>query len=136
MGRRSETPTPHGWHRARSLVESFRFAWSGFRTALGTQRNLRIDMVVALGAALLAWLLRLPPGQVALVILAAASVIGAELLNSALESLVDLVQFREDPVARRVKDMAAAAVLVTAVGAALVGLVLFLPPLVRLLSGS
>lgn len=136
MGRRSETPTAQGWHRARSLAESFRFAWNGLRTALRSQRNLRIDMAVGLGAAVLAWVLRLPLGQVALVILAAASVIGAELLNSALESLVDMVQFREDPVARRVKDMAAAAVLVTAVGAFLVGLALFLPPLVRLLSGS
>lgn len=122
-----------GWHRARNLAESFRFAWQGLRLAFRTQRNLRIDLAAALAAVVAAWVLELPPGESALVVLAAAAVIAAELFNSALEALVDLVQAQADPLARRAKDMAAAAVLVLAVGAAVVGGVLFLPRLVGLL---
>lgn len=118
-----------GWHRARNLPESFRFAWQGLRLAFATQRNLRIDLAAAVVAVGAAWVLELPPGELALVVLAAAAVIAAELFNSALEALVDLVQAQADPLARRAKDMAAAAVLVTAVGAAVVGCVLFLPRL-------
>lgn len=126
-------PGGPGWHRARNLPESFRFAWQGFRMAFRTQRNLRIDLIAAVLALGTAWALRLPWWELALVVGAAAAVIAAELFNSALEALVDLVQAQADPLARRAKDMAAAAVLVTALGAAAVGGLLFVPRLLRLL---
>ncbi|MBO2519571.1 MULTISPECIES: diacylglycerol kinase [Limnochorda] len=124
--------TDPGWHRARNLAESVRFAWQGFRLAFRTQRNLRIDLVVAAAALATAWLLKLPLGELALVALTCAVVIAAELFNSALEAVVDLVQAQADPLARRAKDMAAAAVLVCAVGAAVVGGLLFGPRLFAL----
>lgn len=127
-------PAGPGWHRARNLPESFRFAWQGLRLAFRTQRNLRIDLVVAVLAIGTGWMLKLPPGELALVVGAAAAVIAAELFNSALEALVDLVQAQADPLARRAKDMAAAAVLITALGAAAVGGLLFLPRLLRFLA--
>ncbi|BAS28474.1 diacylglycerol kinase [Limnochorda pilosa] len=133
MGRKPAAAAGVGWHRARTLAESFRFAWQGFSAALRTQRNLRIHVAAGVLAVATAWALHLPWVQVALVTLAAAAVIGAELFNSALEGLVDLVEARQHPGARQVKDLAAAAVLVAAVGALLVGGVLFLPPLLRLL---
>lgn len=127
-------PAGPGWHRARNLPESFRFAWQGLRLAFRTQRNLRIDLLVAVLAIGTGWVLQLPPGELALVVGAAAAVIAAELFNSALEALVDLVQAQADPLARRAKDMAAAAVLITALGAAAVGGLLFLPRLLRFLA--
>ena len=69
-------------------------------------------------------MLRLPVWGWALVILAIALVIGAELLNSALESVVDLVSPHDHPLAKRAKDVGAAAVLVAAAGAAAAGVLI------------
>ena len=66
--------------------------------------------------------LRLPPAAWAVVFLAIALVVAAELLNAAVESVVDLVSPEDHPLAKRAKDIAAAAVLVAAAGAVAVGL--------------
>ncbi len=66
--------------------------------------------------------MRLPPLGWALLALAIAGVIAAELLNAAVEAVVDLASPAEHPLARRAKDLAAAAVLVAALGAVGVGL--------------
>jgi diacylglycerol kinase len=68
--------------------------------------------------------LRLPAAAWAIVFLTIALVVGAELLNSAVESVVDLVSPGEHPLAKRAKDVAAAAVLVAAAGAVAVGVCL------------
>jgi undecaprenol kinase len=86
-----------------------------------TQRNLRIHaalaaLVVAAGA-----LLRLPAASWALLALAIALVVAAELLNTAVEAVVDLVSPDDHPLAERAKDLAAAGVLVAALGAAAAG---------------
>ena len=71
-------------------------------------------------------LLRLPAAAWAIVFLTITLVVGAELLNSAVESVVDLVSPGEHPLAKRAKDVAAAAVLVAAAGAVAVGICLAL----------
>ena len=65
--------------------------------------------------------MRLPAAAWAIVFLTIALVVGAELLNSAVESVVDLVSPSEHPLAKRAKDVAAAGVLVASAGAALAG---------------
>lgn len=69
----------------------------------------------------MAALLRLPPWAWALLALAVSGVIAAELLNAAVEAVVDLVSPEEHPLAKRAKDFAAAGVLVAALGAVGVG---------------
>jgi len=78
-------------------------------------------VVVVAGA-----VLRLPPAAWALVFLSIALVVAAELVNSAIETVVDLVSPQEQPLAKRAKDIAAAAVLVAAGGAVAVGICLAL----------
>ncbi len=111
----------------RGLRASFAYAWAGIRFAWKSQRNFRLEVyIAALALALALWL------QVDLVpvLLLIALVLGLELLNTALEAVVDLVSPGYHPLAKAAKDVAAAGVLVISLIAAMIGLVLFLPPLV------
>ncbi len=115
-----------GWPR---LVASFRCAFRGLAEAWRCQQNLRIHVGVAAAASALAAYLRVGPAQWAILALTYSLVIAAELFNSALEALTDLVSPGYHPLARQAKDMAAGAVLVTALGAVAVGLLVLAPPL-------
>ncbi len=111
----------------RGLRASFAYAWAGVQLAWKSQRNFRLEVyigLIALGLAL--WL------QVSLVpvLLLIALVLGLELLNTALEAVVDLVSPNFHPLAKAAKDVAAASVLIVSGIAALIAVLLFLPPLV------
>lgn len=121
-----EVRCARGWWR---LVLSFRCAFRGLADAWRCQQNLRIHVLIALAASALATSLRLAPMHWAVLMLTYSLVIAAELFNSALEVLTDLVSPDYHPLARQAKDTAAAAVVVAAVGAVAVGLLLFGPPL-------
>jgi undecaprenol kinase len=94
------------------------------RTAWRNERNVRIHVVLGALALGGAWLLHLPVLGWALVIFTIALVLTAELLNSAIEAVVDLVSPEDHPLAQRAKDVAAAGVLVSAVTAVTVGALL------------
>lgn len=107
---------------------SFGFAWEGLRHTYRSQANFRIECwaaLLALGAALL---LRAPLVPVAL---ACALVLSLELVNTALEAVVDLVSPARHPLAKAAKDAAAAAVLIASAGALLVAAGTLLPALLR-----
>jgi len=114
-----------------SLVSSFRNALSGLRELLRTQRNARIHLFITLAVVGLAIWLRLSAGDWALLALTAALVWTAELINTALEAVVDLASPGRQPVARLAKDLSAAAVLVAALAAAVVGTLVLGSPLFR-----
>lgn len=116
-----------------ATFRSFVPAFAGLCQALRTQRNLRVHaaatvLVIASGA----WL-GMEAWEWCAVLLAAGMVWTAELLNTALEALADRVSTEREEAIRRVKDAAAAAVLVAAFCAALTGSIVFLPKLWRLL---
>ncbi len=71
--------------------------------------------------------------EMALLVLAIFAVIVSEMFNTALEELVNLLSPEKQPAAGLVKNIAAAAVLLSALGAALVGAIIFLPKILRLL---
>nr|WP_051039920.1 diacylglycerol kinase family protein [Synechococcus sp. PCC 7336] len=120
------------WQVADSLLDSFRYAGMGFWYACRTQRNFRIHLCVsaiAIGSSL--WL-HLSAVEMALVSLTCGLVVILELLNTALEAVVDLtVGERYHALAKIAKDCAAAAVLVAAVVSVLVAAFLLLPPLMQ-----
>ena len=111
---------------ARRWLRSAGFAWAGVRHAYGTQANFRIECWAALVALGLCVWLRAPLAPVAL---ACALVLSLELLNTALEAVVDLASPQRHPLAKVAKDAAAGAVLLGSAGAVLVGLSVLLPPL-------
>lgn len=104
---------------------SLRCALVGILHAWRTQRNLRIQGFFALAAGLGACFLALPPTEVALVVLACAWVLGAELMNTAVEAAVDLHGPRHHPLAKIAKDVAAGSVVASSLGAAGAGVLLF-----------
>ncbi len=115
--------------RNATLWHSFKYAGAGLSVALHTQRNFRIHLAVAVAVVALGLWLGLPASAWALLALTIGIVLFAELTNSALELLVDLVSPDYHPLAGQVKDLAAGAVLVTALTAVVVGLLILGPPL-------
>lgn len=109
------------------------FAAQGLRHAFATQANFRIEVVAAVLAVAFAVWLKVP---LAPILLACALVLSLELVNTALEAVVDLVSPEQHPLAKVAKDAAAGAVLLSSLGALLVGMALLLPPLWRKLIGA
>ncbi len=115
------------------MARSFLYAWEGLAYAWRVQRNFRLQAHLGLLALLMALWLGVDPVPVLLLI---ALVLSLELLNTALEALADLASPVYHPLAKRAKDTAAAAVLLASLLALLVGLYLFLPPLLSRLGLS
>lgn len=100
--------------------------------ALRTERNVRIQTGCAIAALLAGLWLDLSRVELALILVAIGLVLAAEMLNSAIERLSDVVTGGEfDPRIRQVKDIAAGGVLVAAVTSVLIGIVIYLPALIR-----
>ncbi|MBD2666526.1 diacylglycerol kinase [Richelia sinica FACHB-800] len=122
------------WQIASNLLVSFKYAWAGITYGFKTQRNFRIHVAVCAIVISLSLFLRLPSVEVAVIALTSGLVLTLELLNTALESIVDLtVKQTYHELAKIAKDCAAGAVLISALVAVLVGGTLLLPPLFRLI---
>lgn len=118
--------------RARNFWQSLAFALAGVRFALRCQRNLRIHFSIAAVVVIAGLVLRIDRSEWAIVVTLIALVVGLELLNTAIEALVDLASPASHPLAKIAKDTAAGAILVVAAGSAVVGLIIFLPRLWQL----
>ena len=105
--------------------KSFLFAIQGFRTAIATERNIKVMLAVGACAVVAGLALQLDLLSWAIVLLCCGVVIMAELLNTAVETVVDLVSPEFHPLAGRAKDIAAAAVWVLSVIVAIVGVLVF-----------
>ncbi len=118
------------WQVASNLFMSFKYAWSGIRYAFITQRNFRIHVCVCVLAISLSLILHLSSVEIAIIGITSGLVLALELLNTALESVVDLtVKHTYHELAKIAKDCAAGAVLISALVAILVAGMLILPPL-------
>jgi diacylglycerol kinase (ATP) len=112
-------------------LQTLNCAVEGLLHAVRSQRHVRWHAFAGLAVLILAPLTGVSPAEFALLCLAAAAVLVAELLNTALEAAVDLACPEVHPLAKVSKDVAAAAVLVAAFAAAAVGWVVFFPKLGR-----
>lgn len=115
------------------LIRSFVFAFAGIAALLRTQRNAQVHLLittvvivggVVFGVSVVEWLI---------LILSITLVLALESLNTALEALVDLLSPQYHPLAKKAKDVAAGAVLIGAIGAAIIGCIVFLPRIFDLL---
>ena len=120
----------YAWQVAHNLGASFRYAGQGIFYALRTQRNFRIHVLATTVVISAGFALHLPAVHVAVLALTCGAVMTLELVNTALEAVVDLtVQQTYHELAKIAKDCAAAAVLISALMAVLVGGCLIFPPL-------
>ncbi len=113
----------------KSFFKSLWNAMSGFMSALKTERNLRIDLVIADLVLIFAYAYGLESAGYGVLILTICAVMSAELFNTSLEQLSNEVTEEYSERIKFAKDIAAAAVIVTAVGAVIVGVALFLTDL-------
>lgn len=118
--------------RTHSLAESFGYAFSGLKLAVKKEPNFRIHLIVATVAFILAYYLKFSLFEWLTVILVSTIVIVVELVNTVLESLVNLVSPQIKDEAKIAKDVAAAAVFVSAVSSVVIGAFLYLPKLILL----
>lgn len=115
----------------RKQLRSFGYAWKGIRCCAGKEQNLSFHLIAAAVAVIAGCVLDITRTDWMIVTLCIGMVIAAELFNSAIEKLVDLVSPQRHPLAGQVKDIAAGAVLVCAATAAVIGLIVFVPYLTR-----
>jgi len=118
--------------RSSSVLDSFRYAFAGFKHVLRTQRNPRIHLVVATVVTLAGLILRLPPLEWAVIALTIGFVIVTETINTVVEVAVDLVVEEYHVLAKLAKDISAAAVLIAALTSVLIGMLIFVPRLLNL----
>lgn len=117
--------------RANTLWRSFYYAFAGIGYCLRTQRNFRIHTLATVVVAVLGALLGLSGVEWAVLALTVTMVLAAEMVNTVVEAAVDLASPGLHPLAKVAKDVAAGAVLVTAMGAVVVGVCVFVPHLLR-----
>lgn len=108
---------------------SFIYAGQGLRDAIKKEPSLKIHMLSAVAAVVLGLTLGLTTIEWALLVLTISMVLVLELINTTIESLTDIVSPEMREAARITKDVAAAGVLVSAIAAAVIGALLFLPRL-------
>ncbi|MDY3030983.1 MAG: diacylglycerol kinase family protein, partial [Clostridia bacterium] len=118
----------------KSFLKSVRHAGEGFMSALKTERNLRIDLVIADLVLIFAYAYKLSAAGYAVLIAVICAVMCAELFNTAMEYICDEVTEEYSEKIKFAKDISAAAVFVTAIGAVIAGIALFLTDTERLLS--
>lgn len=112
------------------FVQALRYAVDGLHYAIRTQRTFRIQLVLAAVIVLITVWLGLSAAEMALVALALFAVLAAELLNTGVEAIVDLlVERNHHELARLAKDIAAAAVVTSIAGAIVAGALVLGPPL-------
>ena len=106
-----------------TFIRSFGYAIEGFRTAVATERNIKVQLLVGVLAIVagvvldaLSWVL---------VLLCIGLVLFAELVNTSIEAIVDLATQDLHPLAKRAKDIAAASVFTLSITAAVVGIIVF-----------
>ena len=112
-------------------IQSFGFAFKGVATLIKTQPNARIHLLAILLVTVAGYLLKVSMTEWCFIVIAFAMVLAAEAFNTAVEFVVDLTSPDYHPLAGKAKDVAAAAVLITAIGAAIIGIIIFLPKLTR-----
>lgn len=111
--------------KKQSLLQAFQNAFSGILYCLSHERNMKIHMAAAFVAGGLAWRLQLDRYEIAVLLLTISSVLLAEMVNTVVETVVDLVSPEAHPLAKIAKDAAAGAVLLTVIISLFIGYILF-----------
>lgn len=112
-----------------SRIKSFRYAFNGLRILLKEEHNFRIHLFALIVVLVTGYCVNLSTLEWGALVLAMGLVITAEIINTVLENMSDLIAPKKNPVIKKIKDIAAAGVLVSAITALLIGILIFLPKL-------
>jgi diacylglycerol kinase len=119
------------WKR---LLKRFSFAWEGIVFTLKNEKNMKIHCVAALFVCMTAWMLDLSKTEWLIILIAIGVVFSLEMVNTAIERVVDLVAPEFHPLAKIAKDVAAGAVFVFVIISVIIGAIIFFPHFIALIS--
>ena len=114
------------------LAASFGYAFEGIWTGICKERNMKIHCLAIIAVTCAGTLFHITPAEWCICLLLFGLVASLELVNTAVEAVVDLVTEEKKPLAKIAKDTAAGAVLFTAVMAVIIGCIIFIPHLLEL----
>lgn len=118
--------------KTKKIINSFKYAIDGIFTSLKYERNMKIHFFIMILVIVAGFLLKISTLEWIICIALFAAVFSAELFNTAIENLVDIVIPYKHEKAKVVKDVSAGAVLVWAIGAATIGVIIFTPKIIEL----
>lgn len=109
------------------LWRSFGYAFAGIWTGIRKERNMKIHCTALLMVVIAGIAFRITVSEWCICIVLCALVMSLELVNTAVEAVVDLVTEEKKPLAKTAKDTAAGAVLIAAIASVIIGLLIFVP---------
>ncbi len=111
-----------------NVLKSFKYAFSGISYVLKTSRNFKIQLIFALTSLMIGFLLQISQSNYVILIATIMSVLILEILNTSIESIVDLVVKKEfSSLAKISKDTSAGAVLLASINSVIIAVYIFLP---------
>ena len=113
--------------KSKKLMNSFKYAIQGILSSFKTERNMKIHVFIMILVISAGIILKINKYEWIVCILCFATVIGGELFNTAIETVVDIVMPYKNEKAKLAKDVSAGAVLILAMGAVICGLIIFVP---------
>lgn len=113
----------------RARARSFAYAWAGLKALLSAEHNMYIHLLFTLLTLAVGCVVRVTAVECTLLIFSTALVWVAELFNTAIEKTADLISKERHPQIKLIKDVSAAAVLIAAITAFLIGCIIFIPKL-------
>lgn len=119
--------------KIKSLVNSFGYAIEGIWSSFRTERNMKIHVFIMILVVLLGIFLHISVTEWMICIILFALVIGAELFNTSIEAVVDMISLEKSSQAKLAKDVSAGAVLVFAIASIIVGFLIFVPKIIDVL---
>ena len=115
--------------KTKKILNSFKYAFQGIITSFKTERNMKIHVIMLL-VIIAGILLKISNIEWFICIILFTLVISAELFNTAIETVVDMITTEKNEKAKIAKDVSAGAVLILAIGSAIVGLMIFIPKII------
>ena len=119
--------------KMKKIRNSFKYAIEGIWTSFKTERNMKIHIFIMILVIIAGIILKIDKLEWIICIILFAIVIAGELFNTSIETIVDMVMPEKNEKAKIAKDVSAGAVLVVAIGAAIIGLVIFVPRILNIL---
>ena len=117
-------------------MKSFTHAWSGIKTMLVTEHNSRIHLAFTISVLVLGFLFHISRLEFLLLFIVVSMVWIAELFNTCIEKVLDFLTVQKHPEIKRIKDMAAGAVMLASLSALIVGALIFIPKILNYVTVS
>ena len=118
----------------KNLIDSFKHAFEGIGVAIKSERNLQIHIVIMFLVIILGIILKISVVEWFVCLLLFGGVISLEMINTAIETTVDLITMERNPKAKLAKDASAGAVLVMAIVSVIIGLIIFVPKILEVIN--